>query len=73
MITYQVTGYRMIPVWTEVDAGTTEDALDKCREVIENVQVTEQEEQWLSENYYVTSNNGETNELQMVDGEILRD
>jgi hypothetical protein len=63
----------MIPVWTEVEAETPEDALDKGRDDIENGLGTEQEDQWLSEDYYVTSNNGETNELQMVDGEILED
>ena len=73
MTKYQVTGYTMIPVWTEVEAETPEDALYKGREDIENGLGTEQEDQWLSEDYYVTSNNGETNELQMVDGEILED
>jgi hypothetical protein len=63
----------MIPVWTEVNASSAKEALEKGIQEIEDGLGMEQSDQWLSDDYYVTSNNGETNELQMVNGEIRED
>ena len=69
MSTYEITGYIQIPVTVTVQADTPEDALDIGREEI-NDGMGIQHDQYLSDNYYVATENGEP-VAQFIDNELI--
>ena len=69
MNTYEITGYIQIPTTVMVQANDPEEALDIGREMIDNgLGVTH--DQYLSDNYYVATENGEP-VAQFIDNELI--
>jgi hypothetical protein len=69
MKTYEVTGYIYIPTTITVEADTVEDALDIGRDQI-NDGLGQEHDQYMSDNYYVTTEDGEP-VAQFVDNELI--
>ena len=69
MPTYEVTGYIQIPTTITVEADTVEDALDIGRDQI-NDGLGQEHDQYMSDNYYVTTGDGEP-VAQFVDNELI--
>lgn len=69
MKTYEVTGYIYIPTTITVQAETVEDALDIGRDQI-NDGLGQEHDQYMSDNYYVTTEDGEP-VAQYVDHELI--
>jgi hypothetical protein len=69
MPTYEVTGYIYIPTTITVEADTVEDALDIGRDQI-NDGLGQEHDQYMSDNYYVTTDDGKP-AAQFVDNELI--
>lgn len=69
MKTYEVTGYIYIPTTITVQAETVEDALDIGRDQI-NDGLGQEHDQYMSDNYYVTTEDGEP-VAQFIDNELI--
>jgi hypothetical protein len=69
MNTYEITGYIQIPTTVTVQADTPEDALDIGRDLI-NDGIGTQHDQYLSDNYYIATENGEP-VAQFIDNELI--
>ena len=69
MNTYEITGYIQVPVTVTVQADTPEDALDVGRNLI-NDGMGMEHDQYLSDNYYVATEDGEP-VAQFNDGELI--
>lgn len=69
MKTYEVTGYIYIPTTITVQADTVEDALDIGRDQI-NDGLGQEHDQYMSDNYYVTTEDGEP-VAQFIDNELI--
>jgi hypothetical protein len=69
MNTYEITGYIQIPTTVTVQADTVEDALDIGRDQIE-WGFGIQHDQYMSDNYYVTTEDG-VPVAQFIDNEII--
>jgi hypothetical protein len=66
---YEVTGYIYIPTTITVEADTVEDALDIGRDQI-NDGLGQEHDQYMSDNYYVTTEDGKP-VAQFVDNEMI--
>jgi hypothetical protein len=66
---YEVTGYIYIPTTITVEADTVEDALDIGRDQI-NDGLGQEHDQYMSDNYYITTEDGEP-VAQFVDNEMI--
>ena len=69
MNTYEVTGYIYIPTTVTVQAANAEEALDIGRDQI-NDGLGQEHDQYMSDNYYVTTEDGEP-VAQFVDNELI--
>jgi hypothetical protein len=69
MNTYEITGYIQIPTTVTVQADNPEDALDIGRDLI-NDGMGIQHDQYLSDNYYVATEDGEP-VAQFIDNELI--
>jgi len=69
MNTYEITGYIQVPVTVTVQADTPEDALDVGRDLI-NDGMGMEHDQYLSDNYYVATEDGEP-VAQFIDNELI--
>ena len=69
MNTYEITGYIQIPTTITVQADTVEDALDIGRDQIE-WGFGIQHEQYMSDNYYVATEDGQP-VAQFIDNELI--
>jgi hypothetical protein len=69
MNTYEITGYIQIPTTITVQADTIEDALDIGREQI-NDGLGYEHDQYMSDNYYVTTEDG-VPVAQFIDNELI--
>ena len=69
MNTYEVTGYIYIPTTITVQADTVEDALDIGRDQI-NDGLGQEHDQYMSDNYYVATEDGQP-VAQFVDNELI--
>jgi hypothetical protein len=66
---YEITGYIQIPVSVTVQADNAEDALDIGRDQIE-WGLGIQHDQYMSDNYYIATSDGEP-VAQFVDNELI--
>jgi hypothetical protein len=69
MNTYEVTGYIYIPTTVTVQADTVEDALDIGRDQI-NDGLGHEHDQYMSDNYYVATEDGQP-VAQFIDNELI--
>ena len=69
MKTYEVTGYIQIPTTITVQADTVEDALDIGRDQI-NDGLGQEHDQYMSDNYYVATEDGQP-VAQFIDNELI--
>ena len=69
MNTYEVTGYIYIPTTVTVQAANAEEALDIGRDQI-NDGLGHEHDQYMSEDFYVTTEDGEP-VAQFVDNELI--
>jgi hypothetical protein len=69
MPTYEVTGYIYIPTTITVEADTVEEALDIGRDQI-NDGLGQEHDQYMSEDFYVTTEDGQ-HVAQFIDNELI--
>jgi hypothetical protein len=69
MKTYEVTGYIYIPTTVTVQAANAEEALDIGRDQI-NDGLGQEHDQYMSDNYYVATEDGQP-VAQFIDNELI--